>query len=161
MSIKKQQRNTKTPPLMNLALVPNDIICKDDVCHETGWRYPERHLSGRHHSSRSGSALLMLIIALTMLISVYSTAIVKQAGQDLRGERERERIALLENAIHAVGEIESSETDFFKLPVEASNNDWVEVTKTMNKRDEIVFVAKFMHHGTELITIQRNLLSLQ
>ncbi|MDA9858987.1 hypothetical protein N9D23_12775 [Rubripirellula sp.] len=159
--MKRMQSNTKTSIWVHLDSVPIETIFKGEIRRETYRRYSTHHHPGRHAPERRGSALLMLIIALAILISVYSTAIVKQAGQDLRAERERERIALLENALRAVAEIESPDANFFKLPVDVSKNDWIEVSKTMGNRDEVLFVAKLMHNGTELITVQRNELSLQ
>lgn len=108
-----------------------------------------------NRSHRSGSAVLMLVITLAMLISVYSAAMVRQANLDLRVEREREAIALLENAIGAVHESNSPGITYFRLPLDESKNHWIEITRSLNDDAQEMYLAKWIHSGNELVTIQR------
>jgi hypothetical protein len=110
----------------------------------------------QNSSERSGSALLMLVITLAMLISVFSATLVRQSNLDFRVEREREAITLLENAISAVHEINPSDVTNFKLPIDASKNDWIEITRVLNDDNvQELYLGTLIHNGNELLTIQR------
>ena len=108
---------------------------------------------------RRGSALLMLVLALALLISVFSASMVKQSQQERRTEREHDVITYLENAINAVSETQPSGTNSFRLPVDELKNQWIEVTHNNTDVAKQVFTAKLVRDGIEVLTIQRKLQS--
>ena len=109
--------------------------------------------------SRRGSALLMLVLALALLISVFSASMVKQSQQERRTEREHDVITYLENAINAVSETQPSGTNSFRHPVDELKNQWIEVTHNNKDVAKQVFTAKLVRDGIEVLTIQRKLQS--
>ena len=109
--------------------------------------------------TRRGSALLMLVLALALLISVFSASMVKQSQQERRTEREHDVITYLENAINAVSETQPSGTNSFRLPVDELKNQWIEVTQNNKDVAKQVFTAKLVRDGIEVLTIQRKLQS--
>lgn len=104
---------------------------------------------------RRGSALLMLVLALSLLVGVYSASTVQQSNQEREAEREQDAIALLENAIDAVNELRSRETTFFRLPVDESKDHWIEIVRSEKDAVNQVHIAKLICNGSEVLTIQR------
>ena len=63
---------------------------------------PRSEKAARLIGRRRGSALMMLIMALALLIGTYSATMVRQSNNARRIEKEQDAITSLENAIDAV-----------------------------------------------------------
>ena len=116
---------------------------------------PTSEKAARLIGRRRGSALMMLIMALALLIGTYSATMARQSNNARRIEKEQDAITSLENAIDAVREINPIQIQFFRLPLDESRNQWIEINSTTGKDTETIYTAKLIDDGKEIVVIQR------
>ena len=118
---------------------------------------PRSEKAARLIGRRRGSALMMLIMTLALLIGTYSATLVRQSNNARRIEKEQNAITSLENAIDAVREITQIQIQiqFFRLPLDETRNRWIEINSTTGKDTETIYTAKLIDDGKEIVVIQR------
>ena len=118
---------------------------------------PRSEKAARLIGRRRGSALMMLIMTLALLIGTYSATLVRQSNNARRIEKEQDAITSLENAIDAVREITQIQIQiqFFRLPLDETRNRWIEINSTTGKDTKTIYTAKLIDDGKEIVVIQR------
>lgn len=104
---------------------------------------------------RKGSAALMLVLILSLLVGTFAATVVRRAAAERSRDRERRSIALLESGIDAVQGFDLGESDSVELPVDEATGRMIKI-QIVNRQDNDVFLrATLIQKGQPGIFIER------
>lgn len=84
---------------------------------------------------RTGSVLLMLVFALTILVGTFSLSLSGRAVQQRRAESHHQSMASLESAIDAVDQSSFSDKTKLRLPLDETGGRWIVVEVISQESD--------------------------
>lgn len=112
-----------------------------------------RGSSGKRH--HRGSAILILILSLSLLLATYSATMVKRMNNERVIAHQRNQIQMLEAAIAGLAEVPQLAQGEYRLPIDDSGRRVVVVEKKETPGNEIEMVARLQQADKQIVAIRR------
>ena len=109
-------------------------------------------LGKRYHR---GSAVLILILSLSLLLATYSATMVKRINNERVIAHQRNEIQMLEAAIAGLVEVPQLAQGEYRLPIDDSGRTVVVVEKKETLGNEIEMFARLQRAGKQIVAIRR------
>lgn len=105
--------------------------------------------------TRTGSAALMLVLALALLVGTFATSVTRRVLSERQSEMHRRSIAVLQSAIDAVADSDFSLDTSIRLPLDDALERWVLVEPVVGPDDEPQFLATLYRDDQPGLSIRR------
>lgn len=109
----------------------------------------------RRKRSLSGSAALMLVLVLAMLVGTFAVSVTRRASNERRSEIQHRAVDILESAIEAVAESDFSSQTKVRLPIDDESGRWVIVETVVETDATPKYRATLYHKNLPGISISR------
>ena len=114
-----------------------------------------RHRGSSGKRYHRGSAMLILILSLSLLLATYSATMVKRMNNERVIAHQQTEIQMLEAAIAGLSEVPQLAPGEYRMPVDDSGRRVVVVEKKETPDNEIEMFARLQQAGKQIVAIRR------
>lgn len=118
-------------------------------------RPPKTNRKRRLGHDRGGSAALMLILILTLLVGSFATTMVQRVSDERRTALQHQSISMLESAIDSAERFELTKDDTIRLPVTEYPERWITIESITDSDSKTIYLATLSEDAQPGLSIRR------